>query len=303
MAFKIFRKIQELLDVNLTSPADGEVLSYDAASSKWINSAAAGGGAPTDATYITQTANGSLSAEQALSTLTTGVVKVTNGTGVLSTAAEGTDYYGPGGTDVAVADGGTGASTAAGARTNLGLAIGTDVQAYDADLTTWAGLTPSAYFQTLVDDADALTARSTLGAAPVAAKYIVQTADSELSGEQALGALATGILKNTTTTGVLSIATAGTDYYNPGGTDVAIADGGTGASTAAAALSNLGGIASSLVDAKGDLLVGTADNTVARLAVGSNTQVLTADSSQAGGVKWATPSGGSDSLFQYYALR
>ena len=44
------------------------------------------------------------------------------------------------------------------------------------------------------------------------AKYIVQTADSSLSGEQALDSLATGLLKNNGTTGVLSIATAGTDY-------------------------------------------------------------------------------------------
>ncbi|MDQ3223693.1 MAG: hypothetical protein M3Q75_09530 [Gemmatimonadota bacterium] len=38
------------------------------------------------ATYITQTANATLSAEQPLSTLATGLVKVTTGTGVLSTA-------------------------------------------------------------------------------------------------------------------------------------------------------------------------------------------------------------------------
>jgi hypothetical protein len=98
--------------------------------------------APKEATYITQTASGSLTNEQALSSLTTGVMKITNGTGVVSTAVEGTDYYGPGGTDVAIADGGTGASTILGAQQALNLEVGVDVQAYDADLTTWAGVTP-----------------------------------------------------------------------------------------------------------------------------------------------------------------
>jgi hypothetical protein len=55
-------------------------------------------------------------------------------------------------------------------------------------------------------------AAADVSAAPSDAKYIVQQATSALSAEQALGALATGLLKNTTTTGVLSIATAGTDY-------------------------------------------------------------------------------------------
>jgi hypothetical protein len=57
-----------------------------------ITSSGGGGGAPTNATYITQTANASLSNEQALSSLSTGLVKVTTGTGVLSTASSGTDY-------------------------------------------------------------------------------------------------------------------------------------------------------------------------------------------------------------------
>jgi hypothetical protein len=46
------------------------------------------------------------------------------------------------------------------------------------------------------------------------------------------------------------------------------------------------------IDAKGDLVVGTGADAFSRLAVGSNNQVLVADSAQATGLKWASPSSG-----------
>jgi hypothetical protein len=52
------------------------------------------------------------------------------------------------------------------------------------------------------------------------------------------------------------------------------------------------GIAKTIVDAKGDIIAATAADTVSRLAVGANDTVLTADSTTATGLKWAS-SGGS----------
>jgi hypothetical protein len=96
-----------------------------------------------------------------------------------------------------------------------------------------------------------------------ASKFIVQgTSDANLSGAQFLGALGTGILKNTTTTGVLSIAAAA---------DIP-----------------------SLLTTKGDVL--TYSTLPLRLGIGTDTYVLTADSSQASGMKWAAGGGGGGSV-------
>lgn len=48
------------------------------------------------------------------------------------------------------------------------------------------------------------------------------------------------------------------------------------------------------IDAKGDLIGGTGADTFARLAVGANDTVLTADSTAATGLKWAAAAGGGD---------
>jgi len=55
-------------------------------------------------------------------------------------------------------------------------------------------------------------------------------------------------------------------------------------------------IQNAIVDAKGDLIGATAADTPARLAVGTNGQVLTADSTAATGLAWASAASGSYTL-------
>ena len=50
-----------------------------------------------------------------------------------------------------------------------------------------------------------------------------------------------------------------------------------------------GSVSKSIIDAKGDLLIGSGNDAVDNLTVGSNDYILTADSAQTLGVKWAAP--------------
>ncbi len=61
-------------------------------------------------------------------------------------------------------------------------------------------------------------------------------------------------------------------------------------------------IAKSIVTTKGDLIVATGSGTVVRQGVGTNGQVLMADSTQADGVIWGTPASGSMTLLSTTSL-
>lgn len=93
-----------------------------------------------------------------------------------------------------------------------------------------------------------------------------------------------GIIK--ATTGVLGAAAAGTDYYAPGGTDVAVADGGTGASSFTAYAVLCGGT--------------TSTNPIQAIAgVGTSGQVLTSNGAGALPTFQAAAAGSARSLSWY----
>lgn len=214
-------------------------------------------------------------------------------------------------------------------RTDLGLVIGTNVQAYDADLTTYAGITPSANVQTFLGAADYSAMRTQLSLGSLALLSAVGTSEITndtiteadvnnsytLAGDPALAAsecwfATTGIIcEGSTANGFESLLTftdptadrtitfqniTGTVYVS-GGTDVTVADGGTGASslTAGGVLYGNGtsAITNSGVLTNGQLLIGDGSGapTVATLTQGTGMTVTNG----AGSITLATTLGTS----------
>lgn len=128
-----------------------------------------------------------------------------------------------------VTAGGTGATTAGGARTNLGLVPGTDVQAFDAGLLSIAGLTTAAnqmiyttaldvyattaltpFARTILDDADAATVRATLGLGASSTFNTVPVANGGTGATDAATARTNLGLATVASSGSASDLTAGT---------------------------------------------------------------------------------------------
>jgi len=179
------------------------------------------------------------------SSATAGQVLLSQGSGTAAWGALDLDDSDAVTGTLGIANGGTNSTTAADARVALDLEIGVDVQAYDAELAALAGLTSAAnklpYFtgsgsasvadftsaaRDLLDDADSSAMRTTLG-------LVIGTNVQAYSPTLAAVSASTYVGDDSITT--LGTITTGT--WN--GTDIAVADGGTGASNASDARANL----------------------------------------------------------------
>lgn len=86
-----------------------------------VHTVASGAGAPANATYITQTANAGLTNEQALSSLSTGLMKVATGTGVITSVPWNGFYYNGGSATTLATYNGLGLTTAGSATSVTGV--------------------------------------------------------------------------------------------------------------------------------------------------------------------------------------
>lgn len=160
-------------------------------------------------------------------------------------------------------------ANASAARTTLGVAIGSDVQAYDATLAALASYNTNGLITQTA--ADTFTGRTITGTAD----RVTVTNGNGVSGNPTLDIASTYVGQSSITT----LGTITTGVWN--GTEIAVANGGTGSTTASGALTNLGAQASdAILDdlsgitfAQGDILYYNGTNLV-KLAAGTSGDFL-----------------------------
>jgi hypothetical protein len=231
------------------------------------------------------------------------------GTGDMTKAAYDPDEDGI----IAIAQGGTGANTAADARTALGLTIGTNVQAYDVELAAIAGLSSAAdklpYFtgsgtasladltaagRSLIDDGNVAVMRTTLELGNVATLDVGTSAGTAAAGDHTHSGVYEPVLTVANQAEMEAGTEAGLRSMSPLRVAQAIASlGGSGSGNVAA---------DAIWDAKGDLAIGTGANTAVRLASSNtNGQVLTVNTATTTGLEWKATTGGSGTI-EYSAV-
>jgi len=206
----------------------------------------------------------------------TGIVKA-DGAGNISAATQGTDYYAPSGTDVAVADGGTGASTAADAIHNL------------VDGTSLTAATVAGTDKVLIQDTDGsnvlktVTAQSIADLAsggsgdvskvgtPVDNQIGVWTGDGTIEGDTALTFDTTTDTLSTGTTGV--VVTGSIELGHATDTTITRTGAGAIAVEGTAVLLSGGALGTpssgTLTNCSGLPLSGVTDSTTEALGVGT----------------------------------
>jgi len=104
----------------------------------------------------------------------------------------------------------SGVSDASTARTNLGLEVGTDVQAFNSNLTTYAGITPTANTQSFLAAVNYATMRGLLDLEAGTDFYAMSAADTAFEGELDDSAGLAGALSDETGTGNAVFSTSPT---------------------------------------------------------------------------------------------
>jgi hypothetical protein len=180
----------------------------------------------------------------------------------------------------------TAAATSAASAATSATAAATSATSAAASATAAATSAASAAAATSAVATSAASALASQTAAATSASSAATSASSALTSQTAAATSATAAATSATSAAASATAAA------TSATSAAASATAAASSAVAAAAAVTSAIQLSTIDAKGDLIVGTANDAAGRLGVGTNGQILTADSAETTGLKWtAAPSG------------